>query len=153
MNTNSDTDRPAALDADGSQTFDTEYVERTSDNGDPMMVPKNFVELINSVCFKLHRFTTVDLLLHGIRFVTVLLFASIILPYSLFQILLFILIIVLSVIYVVGKNAFNIDKANAPVNKCRLAAFRTRLADDVSRLRRRRSPPATASSSVRSQTQ
>lgn len=120
---------------------------------DPMAVPKTFVELINSICFKLHEFTTMDLLVYGIRFITILLFASILLPYNLFHILLFILIIVLSIIYVVGKNAFRADKANAPVDKQRLAAFRTRLAapDGMSRLRRRRSTASaatTASSST-----
>lgn len=119
---------------------------------DPMAVPKTFVELINSICFKLHEFTTMDLLVYGIRFITILLFASILLPYNLFHILLFILIIVLSIVYVVGKNAFRADKANAPVDKQRLAAFRTRLAapDGLSRLRHRRSTASatTASSST-----
>lgn len=111
-----------------------------------MSVPKNFVELINSICFKLHHFTTADLLVHGLRFVTVLLFASVILPYYLFHILLFILIIVLSVIYIVGKKAFKADKANAPVDKRRLAAFRTRLnsPDGVSRLRHRKTTTASS---------
>lgn len=127
---------------------DSEYVEETVRSNDNIMgVPKNFVELINTICFKLHRFTTADLLLHGIRFVTILLFAAILLPYYLFHILLFILIIILSIVYIVGKNAFNADKANVPVDKRRLAAFRTRLnsPDGASRLRHRRTTAAGSS--------
>lgn len=132
---------------------DSEYFEETvrrSNDGDLMGVPTNFVELINSICFKLHHFTTADLLVHGLRFVTILLFASVLLPYYLFHILLFILIIILSVIYIVGKNAFKADKANVPVDKRRLAAFRTRLnsPDGVSRLRHRRTT-AVGSSAAR----
>lgn len=124
---------------------DSEYFEETTRSNDDFMgVPKNFVQLINSICFKLHHFTTADLLVHGIRFVTILLFASLLLPYYLFHILLFILIIILAVIYIVGKNAFKVDKANAPVDKRRLAAFRTRLnsPDGVSRMRQRRATAA-----------
>ena len=77
---------------------------KVGSNGDPLTAtPKNFVELTNAICFRLHQFTTADLLTYGIRFITILLFASIILPCSLFQILLFILIILLAIIYIVGK--------------------------------------------------
>lgn len=89
-------------------------------------IPKTFIELINMICFKLHHFTTVDLLVHGIRFVSILLLASIVLPSSLFHILLFILIIVLSIVYIFSKHTFGADKVNVPVNKQRLANFRSR---------------------------
>lgn len=126
---------------------DSEYTEETvrSNDNNFVGVPRNFVDLINSICFRVHQFTTADLLVHGIRFVTILLFASILLPYYLFHILLFVLIIILSLVYIVGKNAFKADKANVPVDKRRLAAFRN---DSASRLRHRSRMTAAASSAV-----
>lgn len=124
----SGTPTPYSVNFDGDIYYTAYVMPKAGSSGNPTAVPKSFVELTNAICFRLHQFTTADLLKFGIQFITVLLFASIILPFSLFQILLFILIILLAIIYIVGKSAFNVDKANAPVDKQRLAEFRSRRA-------------------------
>lgn len=115
---------------DGGTTLkDSVDMDDLSDDefdADGPSVPKSFVNVINTMCFKLHQFTTLDLLQHGLRFVTILLFTSLVLPYNMFHILLFILIVVLALVYVVGKNAFKADKADARVIRNRLAEFRAK---------------------------
>lgn len=100
------------------------------DLGEPY-VPRTLAKLINTLCFKTHQFTSMDLILHGLRFVAILLFASIVLPYNLFHILLFVLIIVLALIYIVGKNAFKADKVAARVDRNRLSEFRARFGSEL----------------------
>lgn len=135
--------------ADGESEMEYDAPEANSANDDVAepYVPRTFATLINTLCFKLHQFTTIDLVLQGLRFVAILLFASIVLPYNLFHILLFILIIVLCLIYIVGKNAFKADRVTARVDRNRLSEFRARFGGA---LRDRRAKPVARARTVHS---
>lgn len=131
MFTRDGTAQTDAPDGDSEMEFDAPEADYVRGGVGRQNVPRTLAKLVDTLCFETHQFTTMDLILHALRSVAILLFASILMPYNLFHILLFVLIITLSLIYIVGKTAFKADKVAARVDRNRLAEFRARFGSEL----------------------
>lgn len=120
-------------DGESEMEFDAPEADYVRRGVGKQYVPRTLAKLVDTLCFETHQFTTMDLILHGLRSVAILLFASILMPYNLFHIYpyLFVLIITLSLIYIIGKTTFKADKVAARVDRNRLAKFRARFGSEL----------------------